>query len=154
MTAPPHPRRLSPLSLLPLLALLGSVGCVDDEYWVDRITIVLEAPANRAVVLSHELQEGNIRYRESTVLDDNIGLTLADVEGSGSHTLELLTSTPEQRASLLIVAWADDPDTGQPGLPDCEEDGTRIEPDLDQDETFVMPSDQYPFAWCGALLGS
>jgi hypothetical protein len=154
MTAPTHRRRLSAACLLPVLALLGAAGCVDDEFWVDRISIELEAPANRAVVLSQELQEGNLRYYESTVVDDSLGFVLAEVEGSGSHTVELLTDTPDQRANLLIIAWADDPDAGEPDLPDCEEEGTRILPDLDLDEAFVIPSDEYPIAWCGALLGS
>ncbi len=137
-----------------LLLTLSCGGCVEDGYWVDRITLVLEAPANRAVVMSHDLQEGNLSFYESTMIDDDIGIVLAEVEGSGSHTLELLTQTPEQRDSVLIIAWADDPDAGEVDAPDCDEDGTRFQPALDFEDTFVVPSDAHPFAWCGALLGS
>lgn len=140
--------------LLPVLAVLGLAGCIEDEYWIDRVSIVLDSPANRAVVLAHDVQEGHMTVYESWLLDDDTGVTLAEIEGSGSHDLELLTLTPEQRDSVLIIVWADDPDAGQVGLPDCEEDGTRLQPDLDLYTSFHFPSIDYPLTWCGALLGS
>ncbi len=151
-----RPARL--LLVLPALALLGALGCVEDEYWIDRVSIVLEAPTNRAVVLAHDIQEGNIAYRESPMINDDTGLTLAEIDGNGQHTIELLTVTPDQRDSVLFIVWADDPDCGSVGLPDCEEgceeDGTRIEPSLDYETSFTFPSAEYPLSWCGGLLGS
>lgn len=146
--------RSLPARLLPILAVIGLFGCIEDEYWIDRVTIVLDEPANRAVVLVHEVQEGHISEYESWLVDDDTGVTLAEIEGVGSHDIELLTLTPEQRDSVLIIVWADDPDSGQIGVPDCEEDGTRLQPDLDVYTSFHVPSIDYPMTWCGALLGS
>ena len=140
--------------LVPILVLLGLVGCIEDEYWIDRVSITLDAPADHAVVLAHDVQEGNLSVYESWMVDDDTGITLAEIDESGSHEIELLTFTPEQRDSVLFIVWADDPDLGEVGVPDCDEDGTRLQPDLDYYTSFHFPSVDYPLTWCGALLGS
>jgi len=141
-------------ALLTVLILLGLTGCIEDEYWLDRVSITLDAPANHAVVLAHDVQEGHLSVYESWMVDDDTGITLAEIDESGSHEIELLSFTPEQRDSVLIIVWADDPLSGEPGVPDCEEDGTRLQPDLDLYTSFQFPSVDHPLTWCGALLGS
>ena len=147
-------KRGSPRWILPLLlALVGASGCVEDEYWIDELTVILDEPANHAVVLVHEVAEGNVADYESLLLDDETGRPLATIDEAGHHDVLLLTDTPQQRDALLLIAWADDPHSGTVGAPDCYEDGTRIQLDLDVQDSFRIPSAETPLSWCGALLG-
>jgi hypothetical protein len=140
------------LAAAALMASLSPLGCVEDATWIDEYTVVLDDPANALVALSVGAVEGNLREGEATVFAQTEGVVLDEVYGTGEHELSLVSDTPSQRGNILFVVWADDPDQGYIGEPDCTEDGTRLRPGLEQDEPIVLPSEQYPLSWCGALI--
>lgn len=151
MQQAPHHRRFARAIVAALLAL---PACVEDVTWIDVVSVVLDNPANVAVFQGEQVVEGRRGGWEIDGWWTEVGgEELARVTGSGDFEVEIVTSTPGQRSDVLVVAWVDDPGSGVMDGPDCEEDGTRVWIDLAVAEALRFPSEQYPFSWCGALLG-
>jgi hypothetical protein len=144
----------SRLWIVAFVGLLVPLGCVEDGTWFDEVTVVFGDSANSLVALAILVEEGNLTGHYYSYQPDETGVVLGEVYGSGEQSLQMVSATPSQRESVLFVVWADDPDQGFAGEPDCDEYGTRFFPVLDEEAlTLVFPSQEYPLSWCGALMG-
>lgn len=117
-----------------LLAALIGGACAVDEYFVDELTVTLEAPLDALGISEGYAIEGNQLSFDCVMPLPHVPIEAA-YHDAGPHTIEVLTESAEQRSvQVRLHAWEDVDGDGFPG---CDELGVRVHVDLAASETEV-----------------
>ncbi len=118
------------------LLLAGFVvgACLIDDYYVDELTVTLEAPLDALEIDEGGVIEGNQSAFFCGPLPE--GDIVAEFEGQGPHEAEVHTESADQRTHVALRAWHDADGDGVAG---CDELGVTVVVDMDETREITLP---------------